>query len=377
MSILAHQSLVQMIRGVSPVIIGKEPIEDKRIQIASVDLALSDHVYGMRTSVLPEEGMPMERVLEEFANYHFDLTEDEDKLLLKGHTFVVPLNEALSLPKGFSARFSPKSSIGRVDVFVRVLADGVPNFDRLDGYEGRLYLEITPLSFGINIRKGQSLVQMRIREGAERFLSSTELALRQASTGIVWGKDGNPLAPNVLRLSGAGIFMHADLDRDIVGFKSRQCVMNELSFARQGEYDPEEFWEPIPRPAKGYVIIEPGVFYLLATRERIKIPEDACAEMAPYDVSAGEIRTHYAGFFDPGFGGTGPGTTGTVGVMEIRGRELPFCLRDGQPVCRMDFEPLDRVPDILYGQSSKESHYTSSGASLSKFFRRREAVWED
>jgi dCTP deaminase len=373
MPILSHQSLIKITRGANPIVRGAEPIADKRVQMSSIDLTLGDHVYSLRSSALPRKGMPISDIVAELSNYDFELDANEDKLLLRGNTYVVPLNESVCLPKGFSARFTPKSSIGRIDLFVRVLGDGVPKFDGLEEYDGRLYLEITPLSFSVNVRKGQSLAQMRIRQGATTLVSAHDLALRHAESGIVWGKDGAPLPPNTLRLGEGSVFMHADLDRDIVGFRSRNFVLKDISLAEEDSRDPEDFWEPIARPNEGFIVIEPGVFYLLATRERIRIPPDVCGEMAAYDASAGEFRTHYAGFFDPGFGGE----KGTVGVMEIRGRELPFCLRDGQPVCRMDFEQLDGVPDILYGESAKESHYTGSGASLSKFFRRRQEVWKD
>lgn len=377
MAILAHQNLLKIVKGRSPIITGTLSIKDDQIQMASLDLSIGKRIYGMRASALPSEGMSIQSLIDSLSNYQFDLNTTEDKFLKRGSTYIVPLNEGLRLPKGFSAKFSPKSSTGRVDVFVRVLADGVPGFDLVpDRYHGPLYLEITPLSFDIHLREGQRLVQMRIREG-DGHLSGRELAVRQADEAIVWGKDGKPIPARQIRTSDRGIFMHVDLEREIVGFVAREPVMNELSFAREDAYEPEQFWEPIPRPADGCIIINPGRFYLLATCERIKIPTDVCGDIAPYDASAGEFRTHYAGFFDPGFGGTAPEDTGTIGVMEVRGREIPFCLRHGQPICRMDFERMDAIPDMLYGQSSKESHYTKSGASLSKFFRRRNQVWKE
>lgn len=376
MFVLSHQNLVKLIRGRNPVITGVEPIMDNQIQMASIDLSLGNRVYATRASSFPDEGQSVEQLLDVIKKrqYAFDLPMGEEKLLHRGQTYLVPLNERLALPKGFSAKFSPKSSIGRIDVFVRIVADGVPWFDHVPSeYQGRLYLEIAPLSGDILIRARQTLVQMRLHvDGPE--LSEREIIEYQTSEGIVWGKNGKAIAANRLKVEGPGIHMHVDLDREVVGFMARDPFPDELSLARVETYEADDFWEPIPRPRDGFIVLNPGRFYLLATKERIKVPKTLCGDIPPYDTKSGEFRSHYAGFFDPGFGGIASEDTGTVGVMEVRGRELPFLLKDGQPICRMDFMRLDEVPDKLYGIGS---HYTGAGPSLAKFFRNRQEVWKE
>lgn len=376
MPVLSHQTLAKLIRGVSPVITAAKPIEDERIQMTSLDLTLRGPVYGMRASGLHRAGETVRSRIERSAKTGYEFSLDaQPKLLHRRQTYLVPLNEGLVLPAGFSARFSPKSSTGRVDVLTRVLADGIPAFDRIEdtGYRGPLYLEITPLSCDILLKVGQPLTQMRVRQGGSQ-VSPEELRVLQAEVGIVWGKDGKPIQPDRLSFAEHGLYLHADLDRAIVGFVARDPILAELDFDKIDYYDPAEFFEPIRRPRSGSLILSPGRFYLLATKERIKIPPMVCGTMAEYDVSKGEFRTHYAGFFDPGFGGTEPTDRGTVGVMEVRGREIDFELQDGQPVCRMDFEHLDHTPERLYGEGS---HYTGEQPSLGKFFHDRQAVWGD
>jgi dCTP deaminase len=118
------------------------------------------------------------------------------------------------------------------------------------------------------------------------------------------------------------------------------------------------------------VILSPGDFYILASKEAVTVPPDHAAEMRPYDTRVGEFRVHYAGFFDPGFGYAATGGTGSRAVLEIRSFEVPFVLRDGQLVARLVYEPLTAVPDKLYGVDIGSS-YQRQGLALAKQFKRR------
>ena len=77
-------------------------------------------------------------------------------------------------------------------------------------------------------------------------------------------------------------------------------------------------------------MLDPGEFYILASKEKIVIPLDEAAEMAPIAPELGEFRAHYAGFFDPGFGVT---HTKGKAVLEVRSRDVPFIL-EARPACR-------------------------------------------
>jgi dCTP deaminase len=118
------------------------------------------------------------------------------------------------------------------------------------------------------------------------------------------------------------------------------------------------------------LILNPGDFYILASKERISVPPEVAAEMVGYDPSVGEFRIHYAGFFDPGFGySANEEIKGTHAVLEVRSHEVPFVLEDGQQVGRLIFERLLAAPDRLYGPAIG-STYQRQGLSLSKQFRR-------
>jgi len=367
-AVLSDQELTAVIGGMSPFILRRHEshgsvIALDQIQPSSVDLTLGNRVYGMGVASLPGRGEPVASLVAR-AQYDFTLDDGQDGFLHRGYTYIVPLNERLALPRTFSAKFSPKSSIGRTDVFVRVLADGVSSFDYApDGYQGYLYLEITPLSFPVFVRPGLPLVQMRIKNGDSR-ISAREVMLAHAREGIFFDKNGAVIPGPSLQGAEHGIYLHIDFDRDIAGFVSRTSVEQPLSLSQVDTYDPLAYWEPIPRPQTG-LALDPGRFYLLATRERVRIPTSLCGDIAAYDAATGEFRTHYAGFFDPGFGGT----SGVTGVLEVRGREMPHRLSDGDPVCLMVFERVGPVEKPYRG------NYQHPGPSLSKHFKQRTEVW--
>ena len=93
-----------------------------------------------------------------------------------------------------------------------------------------------------------------------------------------------------------------------------------------------------------------------------------------YDPSLGEFSVHYAGFFDPGFGyGSNGEIKGTRAVLEVRGREVPILLEDGQTVGRINYYRMANTPEKLYGQSIGSS-YQGQGLSLGQQFKSVSAI---
>jgi dCTP deaminase len=165
---------------------------------------------------------------------------------------------------------------------------------------------------------------------------------------------------NPTRTTSVGV----DLTLDIVGFRARRHA-GIIDLDKVGAHDPRDYWEPLSA-RHGELVLDPGEFYILASKESIEIPADEAAEMTPIDPSVGEFRVHYAGFFDPGFGTAEAHGQGSRGVLEVRSHETPFLLEDGQTVARLVYEPLSERPSRLYGDSG--SHYQSQGLKLSKHF---------
>ncbi len=324
-----------------------------QVQPASLDLRLGTVAYRVRASFLSGKGRKVEDRIAEFEMHRMDLTEGA--VLEKGCVYVVPLMEALDLPADVTAVCNAKSSTGRVDCLTRVIADGGTEFDRIPaGYTGPLYAEICPRSFSVKVAPGLRLNQIRFRRG-QAVLSDAELAARHAETPLV---DGVPVIDE-------GLGFSVDLtptETGIVGYRAKPHT-GVIDLTKIAAHDVAEFWEEV-RGEKGCIILDPGAFYILVSREAVTIPPDCAAEMSPYLAMVGEFRVHYAGFFDPGFGHGVPAR----GVLEVRCHEAPFVLEHGQVVGRLVYERMAGPPATLYG-AGIASNYQGQGLKLSKHFR--------
>ncbi len=117
-------------------------------------------------------------------------------------------------------------------------------------------------------------------------------------------------------------------------------------------------------------MLAPEHFYLLLSEEAVRIPPEYAAEMTAYDPTSGELRTHYAGFFDPGFGyDPEGGFHGSRAALEVRAHDVPFVIEHRQRVCRLSFERMIEPPHVLYGDSLG-SAYQGQTDTLSKHFKR-------
>ena len=303
-----------------------------QVQPASLDLRLGERAWRVRASFLPGLGRTVAERMGDVAMHRLDLTQGA--VFEKGCVYIAELQERLALPPGVAARANPKSSTGRVDVFVRLLTDHSRAFDDVaEGYAGPMYIEIAPQTFSVLARTGTRLNQLRLKRG-------TPPRLNTVSVGV-------------------------DLTQDLAGFRGRRHA-GVVDLDKEDGHDPRDFWEPL-EPRHGELLLDPGEFYILASKEAVDIPVMQAAEMTPIDPSVGEFRVHYAGFFDPGFGTEETGSRGSKGVLEVRSHETPFLLEDGQTVARLVFEPLTEKPQRLYGQDG--SHYQGQGLKLSKHFK--------
>jgi dCTP deaminase len=336
---------------------GTQEISEAQIQPASLDLRLGNVAYRVRASFLAGEGRTVAERIEEFEMHRIDLTPGA--VLEKGCVYIVPLMEGLKLPGAVQAVANAKSSTGRLDLLTRTVVDGGTEFDRIpSGYEGPLYAEICPRSFSVLVRPGMRLNQIRFRAGEAR-LSDPQLRELHREVRLV---DGNPVIEDGLGfsvdLSGA--------DSDIVGYRAKPHT-GVIDLDKIGYYDPADYWDEV-RTTKGRIILDPGAFYILVSREAVTIPPGHAAEMAPYLAMVGEFRVHYAGFFDPGFGHDASGGSGSRGVLEVRCHEAPFVLEHGQVVGRLVYERMAAVPETLYG-ADIASNYQGQGLKLAKHFK--------
>ncbi len=351
------------------------PMRESQFQPASLDLRLGTVAYQLRASFLPFRESVQERLAPGEAG-DGDLVIDRLSLeagatLQRGSVYLVPLLESLALPGHLRGRCNPKSTTGRLDIFTRVITDGTPRFDEIRrGYRGPLYLEISPQSFPVRVQAGLALNQLRLASGPS-LLSDAELAEVYAAQPLLYDDEDRPIPLERVTFND-GLCMGVDLSGrrtgGIIGYRAHPNPP-AVDLARVDHYDPAEFWEAIKRPARDGYILEANRFYILVSKERIRVPPDFAAEMVVYDAGAGEIRTHYAGFFDPGFGFGEGEVLGTKVVMEVRAREVPFMVYDGQTSFKVLFERLAARPQRLYG-AGLGSSYQHQTLTLSRQFRR-------
>lgn len=353
--VLPAQALRQLIA--SGALAGQPEIRDDQLQPASLDLRLGPVAYRVRASFLAGHGRRVQDRLDEFTMHKVNLAEGA--VLEKNCVYVIPLAERLALPLGITAVANAKSSSGRLDLLTRTITDGGVEFDRIPaGYTGPLYAEVCPRSFSVLVREGQRLNQIRFRDG-QSVLSDAELAALHAKEPLVSGEavisDGLGFSVDLRPSSG-----------DLVGYRAKPHA-GVIDLDRIGHYPVSDFWEEL-RTTEGRIILDPGAFYILVSREAVTIPPDYAAEMAPYLAMVGEFRVHYAGFFDPGFGHAAAGGAGSRGVLEVRCHEAPFVLEHGQIVGRLVYENMKDRPETLYG-AGISSNYQGQGLKLAKQFR--------
>ena len=353
--VLPAQSLKVLIA--SGAIAATLPVSPDQVQPASLDLRLGAVAYRVRASFLTGAGRTVAERLAEFTMHKVDLAGGA--VLEKGCVYVVPLMERLALPQGLTAVANAKSSTGRLDLLTRTITDGGTEFDRIpEGYVGPLYAEVCPRSFSVLVRAGQKLNQIRFRSG-HAVLSDAELVALNDEEPLVSGQ----------AVISEGLGFSVDLKPatgDLLGYRAKPHT-GVVDLDRIGHYPARDFWEEV-RASDGRIILDPGAFYILVSREAVTIPPDYAAEMAPYLAMVGEFRVHYAGFFDPGFGYAAAGGAGSRGVLEVRCHEAPFVLEHGQVVGRLVYERMAERPETLYGVGLA-SNYQGQGLKLAKQFR--------
>jgi dCTP deaminase len=361
--ILVHQQIRDLIE--QGALSSTPAIAPTQIQPASLDLRLSTRGYRVRSGFLPENCRVSDR-LEEMTLYAFDLADGA--VLEKGHCYIVPLLEHIDKPLSQVIRANPKSSTGRLDLFTRLLADNCGRFETVPaGYTGPLYLEIVPRSFPVKVKTGLSLCQIRFSDG-HASLTDEELRAEHEREPLLFDDTGSPLATEKLRLDNGlmmGIATMRDQDiRGPIGYVAKRYT-GIIDMEEINGHDQDAFFEELPEPKRGRLIVEPEEFYIFASKERIRIPTHLAAEMCAYDVGIGELRTNYAGFFDNGFGGT----NGTRAVLEVRPHDVPFLLEDGQVFFKLEFFKTQEAPEVVYGDNRLSSHYQGQSLKLSKHFR--------
>ena len=327
--------------------------------------------YRLRSSFLPGK-----RSVDECLKEHQlgpEIPLEDGAVLERNRPYLIPLVESLDLPDEIRARANPKSSIGRIDIFTRLVVDRSPGFDDIpQGYQGPLYLEVVSRSFTVQVREGLSLNQVRFLYGDIEVLDQDILRMHAQHPLIYhYQLENERPSPAEQLVLNNGLFLTVDLVGDTdkaVGYRAKENS-KLLDLSTVGEYQLNDFWEPVESDRNNRLILEQEKFYLLVSLEGVSVPPEFAGEMTAYDPTSGELRTHYAGFFDPGFGRSADdGVFGSRAVLEVRAHDVPFALEHNQKIARIVFERMIGPPEKTYGPAIG-SYYQNQTLKLSKFFR--------
>ena len=341
--------------------------ESARVRPSSIDLTLSDEVYRVEGIFQPRPGEPIREVLKQVKHDRYSWGQP----LVCGQMYLARLNEKLSLPADVYGYCNPKSTSGRLDLHVRLLADGVPRYDSLTpaGWGGEMWVSIVPKTFSLILHAGLSLNQIRLFN-ADTRLDENKIQEAVSKYQLLWRLDDQvPLSYEELKIrdNDGSLILTLDLKHQPLGYRAKLDVETALDLKQLAHYEAQDFFEPIKLDGP-LLTLRRGEFYILSTREAVRVPPELACEMVPMDEKSGEFRSHYAGFIDPGWGWgkTGEGK-GRPLTLEVRPFE-DIIVRHGQPIAKIKFEVMAELPALVY--DSLDSNYVKQiGPRLAKHFK--------
>lgn len=339
--------------------------KENHVRPSSLDLSISSEIYKVEGIFQPKKTESVRQVLKQIKHQKYSL----DKALERDQMYMIRLNETLDLPESVYAFCNPKSTSGRIDTHVRLIADGISRYDSVKpGWKGELWISIVPKTFPIKLYEGVSLNQLRFFN-ADTRLNDLELELAVKRYHLLWRqKKGTPYEYSDIKVrdNDGSVVLTLDLENEILGYEG-VVSDNPIDLSKISFYEHKKFFKPV-RKKDNYVYLKKNSFYILSTHEAIRVPPDLACEMIPMDERSGEFRSHYAGFIDPGWGwgknGEGKGRPLT---LEVRPFE-DLIVRQGQPIGKIKFERLIEVPSMSY-DAIGSNYIHQSGPKLAKHFK--------
>lgn len=347
-----------------------QEVPEGNIQPASVDLRVAEsEIVRLPGIFMP--GMAdidaYAREMSSRANLYTTPISEKGFVLEMGVPYLLPVEESLDLPSTVGARANNKSSSGRINLQARLACNSYPEYDSVPcGYTGPIYLIAVAKSFPVRIRAGQTFNQLRFASGPmeDSRLAPYQLEVEHDRNGLVFDLNGRKIPWKKVKLTGSSIVLTANLQTDPVAFAAKRSNQSCLNF-HDRNVDPLEFFEPIPRSKTGGISLSRGGFYILSTNEAFSVPPHLCSEMVAYSTGMGEFRSHFAGFFDPGWG-YNKGLKGAPAVLEVIPHE-DILLEHGDPICAMELYEMTAVPEVIYGDADN-NYLRQNGPRLSKHF---------
>ncbi len=344
------------------------PVRKGALDNSSLDLSLADEGYKMvEGSVKPSTGEAYNRVLQKKRLVARVQKNDEGTYILKArHTYVFKLRESLGKDlarEGFYGQATAKSSVGRVDVLARLIVDGMNTYECFDTnqmrgtqYPKKMYLEITPMTFDVQVKEGVSLSQLRIFYGDPK---SVEVESRELFRTILGddAKDGS---------------LSVDLSNEKIGGLpvAAFCARDDTEYPiplwkKRNKLSPWQYWKFVPIGRTRRLQVKKGLFYILRSKEKISVPRGIAVYCRASDETIGEMRIHYAGFVHPLFGQKrSDDQRGTPLIFELRGHQVDVSLAHNEKMANLIFYRMSEDCQ----EKGKASSYQNQALQLSKPF---------
>ncbi|MCK4783515.1 MAG: 2'-deoxycytidine 5'-triphosphate deaminase [Desulfobacteraceae bacterium] len=352
------------------------PFEKLPAGAASIDLPLSDTYWEMKGSCRTGNEYKVTDLTRKYSLHPNEpkSIESGSVVLIKRNVYLFKADCELDLSEtSIQGKATARSSIGRLDVLVRLLVDGSDAFDFLDKNKKHdLYVEVTPISFDLEVKRGTTLSQLRLFKGKERDISLTkeELFHEEDSAFPVLDENGRPYRdPCLLQPDDIWFSFRLNLDPDPVtecsAFVAKKGDnLPPIDPDKEGHYDPHKYWEPI-KAKDGAILLEPDRLYILRSKERLSIPSHLALECKSYTTQMGEWRIEYAGFAHPYFGSMRNDGKGAPIMFEVRGHNVPTILTHEIPLGNVRFLRMSQPA----AEPDKKPTYEEQELTLSKCFK--------
>ncbi|MGB8367873.1 MAG: 2'-deoxycytidine 5'-triphosphate deaminase [Verrucomicrobiia bacterium] len=364
---------------------------DSALDYSSFDLRLDHDVYEMVEGSVKPHGRGYERFLKTQKKYaKVTSWEPNEELVLKPKTtYVFKLKEQLAtklrgLP--IHGQATAKSSVGRVDVLARLIVDGMHNYEEFDetmweedgaGGDISMFLEVTPITFHVRVKKGKSLSQLRLFYGKPE---ESEIKGKELYQAVFLHdedfRDDKNIVDECLRVNVSNIPFKAN---NAAAFRAKSGKKEPVKLWVDKDsagnsinlLDPSEYWDLVPSEDGRFPITKTN-FFILRSKEKILLRRGVCVYCRAIDETIGEMRIHYAGFVHPYFGHhiKKDGSVVAIGtplIFEVRGHDVNVVLIDNEPLARLQFyrmsEDCEETPN-----KEKLSAYHDQILRLSQFF---------
>lgn len=341
--------------------------EESNIRPGSLDPSITGEVFRVNGVFLPAYNETVKDAIKRVGGIQL---KGEKILLEKGCVYALRLNETIDhFPANIYAYCNPKSSSGRVDAHVRLLVDKLSRYDAIEsGYSGPMWLLVVPKTFPIIVSPGLTLNQIRFCNSDTRL---DELSLEvkfNANGGLLFDHEGQEMHYKKIHHTDkdGSILLTLGLHFPSAGF---EAVENgePIDLSLRKHYDPKYFFREVI-VSNNSLVLRAGTFYILSTKESVRVPANLACEMRPMDERSGDLRSHYAGFIDPGWGvGADNHGRGRPLTLEVRSFDNGIIVRDGQPIAKIRYERMLENPTQHYDEMDP-TYGSQNGPKLGKYF---------